>query len=140
MISTYYKIISIRFNRFPLYPSSNIHFIAIFHIIYVGQENQELARENFLGISSSKELPNKFDNDSEEVSLRRINGQQQLHPSNVTQNNLKSTNGITCPSCGDYFDSGKKRRLIDNCGHERCYTCMFNKGFCSLCNEQGMQC
>ena len=69
-----------------------------------------------------------------------MNGQQQLQPSKLTQNNLESTNGITCPSCGDFFDSGKKRRLIDNCGHERCYTCMFNKGFCSICNDQGIDC
>ena len=26
-----------------------------------------------------------------------------------------------CPSCGEAFDCGKKRRLIDSCGHERCY-------------------
>ena len=42
-----------------------------------------------------------------------------------------------CPSCGEPFDNGKKRRLIDNCGHERCYTCMFSKELCSLCTEQG---
>ena len=104
---------------------------------YLGHANSGLLDENFSGVSSSKDQPNNFDNDNEEVSLRRMNGQQ-LHPSKITQNNPRSTNGISCPSCGDYFDSGKKRRLIDNCGHERCYTCMFNKGFCSLCNEQGM--
>ena len=105
--------------------------------LFLGQEKPS---ENFRGATSCKNLQNNFDNDSEEVSLRRVNGQQQLQPSKVTQNNLGSTNGITCPSCGDFFDSGKKRRLIDNCGHERCYTCMFNKGFCSLCNDQGINC
>ncbi|XP_018334493.1 protein TANC2 isoform X3 [Agrilus planipennis] len=31
------------------------------------------------------------------------------------------------------FDKGKKRRLIDNCGHERCYSCMFTNEACPLC-------
>ncbi|GFR94297.1 protein TANC2, partial [Elysia marginata] len=38
-----------------------------------------------------------------------------------------------CPACHRPFDSGKKRRLIDTCGHERCYTCMFNSELCPLC-------
>ena len=42
-----------------------------------------------------------------------------------------------CPSCGEAFDCGKKRRLIDSCGHERCYTCMFSKELCSLCTYEG---
>ena len=82
-------------------------------------------------MTSSKEPPNNFDNDNEEVSLGRSNGP---HPQMI---NNRGNNGLMCPSCGDYFDSAKKRRLIDNCGHERCYTCMFNKGICPLCNEGG---
>lgn len=39
----------------------------------------------------------------------------------------------TCPSCDMPFDKGKKRRLIDNCGHERCYSCMFRNEACPLC-------
>lgn len=39
-----------------------------------------------------------------------------------------------CPSCEMPFDKGKKRRLIDTCGHERCYTCMFTNEVCPLCN------
>ncbi|XP_022237488.1 protein TANC2-like isoform X1 [Limulus polyphemus] len=38
-----------------------------------------------------------------------------------------------CPSCHMPFDKGKKRRLIDNCGHERCYSCIFNSDQCPLC-------
>jgi len=40
----------------------------------------------------------------------------------------------TCPSCGMPFDKGKKRKLIDSCGHERCYGCMFRNEGCPLCN------
>ncbi|CAH1131521.1 unnamed protein product [Ceutorhynchus assimilis] len=40
----------------------------------------------------------------------------------------------TCPSCEMPFDKGKKRRLIDNCGHERCYSCMFTNEACPLCS------
>ncbi|KAJ8680121.1 hypothetical protein QAD02_015908 [Eretmocerus hayati] len=31
------------------------------------------------------------------------------------------------------FDKGKKRRLIDSCGHERCYSCLFRSSACPLC-------
>lgn len=41
--------------------------------------------------------------------------------------------GDTCPSCEMPFDKGKKRKLIDTCGHERCYTCMFTNEICPLC-------
>ncbi|CAH1104284.1 unnamed protein product [Psylliodes chrysocephalus] len=36
------------------------------------------------------------------------------------------------------FDKGKKRRLIDNCGHERCYSCMFTNESCPLCLNNGV--
>lgn len=42
--------------------------------------------------------------------------------------------GTICPSCDMPFDKGKKRRLIDNCGHERCYSCMFTNEVCPLCS------
>ncbi|XP_039281596.1 protein TANC2 [Nilaparvata lugens] len=41
--------------------------------------------------------------------------------------------GGTCPSCKMPFDKGKKRKLIDTCGHERCYSCMFRNEACPLC-------
>ncbi|XP_074025599.1 zinc-RING finger and ankyrin repeat domain-containing protein rolling pebbles isoform X3 [Leptinotarsa decemlineata] len=47
------------------------------------------------------------------------------------------TTGTTCPSCEMPFDKGKKRRLIDNCGHERCYSCMFTNEACPLCGING---
>ncbi|CAH1775583.1 unnamed protein product [Owenia fusiformis] len=47
----------------------------------------------------------------------------------------ESVSGL-CPACQDSFDSNKKRRLIDTCGHERCYTCMFNSEDCPLCEEE----
>ncbi|XP_072932508.1 protein TANC2 isoform X2 [Epargyreus clarus] len=49
------------------------------------------------------------------------------------------TGGTTCPSCNMPFDKGKKRKLIDTCGHERCYSCMFRNEACPICarNSQG---
>ena len=47
-----------------------------------------------------------------------------------------STNESCCPSCKERFDSGKKRRLIDTCGHARCYSCMFSREICPLCPPQ----
>ncbi|XP_047531448.1 protein TANC2 isoform X3 [Vanessa atalanta] len=43
------------------------------------------------------------------------------------------TGGTTCPSCNMPFDKGKKRKLIDTCGHERCYSCMFRNESCPIC-------
>ncbi|ESO90202.1 hypothetical protein LOTGIDRAFT_99937, partial [Lottia gigantea] len=40
-----------------------------------------------------------------------------------------------CPACRLPFDSGKKRKLIDACGHERCYSCMFTSEICPLCRK-----
>ena len=31
------------------------------------------------------------------------------------------------------FDKGRKRKLVDTCGHERCYSCMFKNEACPLC-------
>ncbi|GFG39117.1 hypothetical protein Cfor_10596, partial [Coptotermes formosanus] len=45
--------------------------------------------------------------------------------------------GGTCPSCNMPFDKGKKRKLIDSCGHERCYSCMFRNESCPLCATDG---
>ena len=38
-----------------------------------------------------------------------------------------------CPSCHMPFDTGKRRRLLDSCGHERCYSCLFQQGDCPVC-------
>ncbi|XP_048485454.1 protein TANC2 [Plutella xylostella] len=43
------------------------------------------------------------------------------------------TGGTSCPSCNMPFDKGKKRKLIDTCGHERCYSCMFRNEACPVC-------
>ncbi|XP_044584637.1 protein TANC2 isoform X6 [Cotesia glomerata] len=43
--------------------------------------------------------------------------------------------GSTCPSCEMPFDKGKKRRLIDSCGHERCYSCLFRSEACPICRH-----
>ncbi|XP_046487873.1 protein TANC2 isoform X1 [Neodiprion pinetum] len=47
--------------------------------------------------------------------------------------------GSICPSCEMPFDKGKKRRLIDDCGHERCYSCTFRSEACPLCTTQDLE-
>ncbi|XP_065085267.1 protein TANC2 isoform X2 [Ochlerotatus camptorhynchus] len=37
------------------------------------------------------------------------------------------------------FDKGKKRKLIDTCGHERCYSCMFRNEICPICHPSVQQ-
>lgn len=49
------------------------------------------------------------------------------------------TGGLICPSCQMPFDKGKKRKLIDNCGHERCYSCMFKNEQCPVCKRQDLE-
>ncbi|CAH1729763.1 unnamed protein product [Chironomus riparius] len=47
---------------------------------------------------------------------------------------LETEAGATCcPSCDMPFDKGKKRKLIDTCGHAKCYTCMFKNESCTIC-------
>lgn len=41
--------------------------------------------------------------------------------------------GSCCPSCKMLFDKGKKRKLIDTCGHAKCYSCMFKNESCTIC-------
>ena len=48
-----------------------------------------------------------------------------------------SPGATACPSCGSPFDQGRKRRLSDACGHERCYSCMFTSEVCTLCEQNG---
>ena len=45
----------------------------------------------------------------------------------------KADSGL-CPCCQMPFDSGKQRRLLDSCGHARCYSCVFRQEVCSLCS------
>ena len=108
-------------------------------LFFIGHDKPRLHPEDFLGVPSNEDQPSNFDNGRIPLSSRRVNGQNIFQPQQQTsQNTSRSTNGITCPSCGDYFNATQKRRLIDDCGHERCYTCMFNKGVCPLCNAEGM--
>lgn len=43
---------------------------------------------------------------------------------------------ITCPDCGERYDNARKRRLIDTCGHPRCYSCLFVDKPCPLCESK----
>ena len=38
-----------------------------------------------------------------------------------------------CPSCQARYDGSKKRKLIDSCGHPRCFSCMYAADDCPLC-------
>ncbi|XP_050719827.1 protein TANC2-like isoform X3 [Eriocheir sinensis] len=48
----------------------------------------------------------------------------------------KLREGGICPNCRMPFDKGKKRKLIDQCGHERCYSCLFKSETCPICALQ----
>lgn len=46
-----------------------------------------------------------------------------------------SPTGARCPTCQVPFDKGKRRRITEDCGHERCYYCMLKADApgCSIC-------
>ncbi|XP_077561766.1 zinc-RING finger and ankyrin repeat domain-containing protein rolling pebbles isoform X5 [Haemaphysalis longicornis] len=46
--------------------------------------------------------------------------------------------GRCCPTCHVPFDKGKRRRITDDCGHERCYHCMLTADGpgCPICAAQ----
>ena len=39
----------------------------------------------------------------------------------------------SCPSCHQPYNTGKRRMLVDSCGHERCFQCTFTQETCSQC-------
>lgn len=45
---------------------------------------------------------------------------------------IKNSNNV-CASCHQSFGSGKKRKLVDVCGHQRCYSCIVSTDKCPLC-------
>ena len=45
--------------------------------------------------------------------------------------------GGLCPTCHRPFDSGQRRRLVDSCGHHRCYSCLFLQEECPVCRGPG---
>lgn len=51
-------------------------------------------------------------------------------------NQWSSPKFITCPNCNERYDDGHKRRLIDTCGHPRCYSCLFVDKPCPLCKSK----
>jgi hypothetical protein len=53
----------------------------------------------------------------------------------IRELNMDGDAGEICPICHMPFDKGKKRKLTDACGHERCYMCMFNYDTCPLCDK-----
>jgi len=55
----------------------------------------------------------------------------------VSNVNNKSKISGTCPSCSMSYDRANKRRLIDSCGHERCYSCIGKNEKCALCLKMG---
>ncbi|XP_023215585.1 protein TANC2-like [Centruroides sculpturatus] len=43
-----------------------------------------------------------------------------------------------CSSCHESFGSGRKRKLVDVCGHQRCYSCIVSTDKCPICLTDGV--
>ena len=81
------------------------------------------------------------DNISDRSSLRQIVASPKLA-------------GSSCPTCHVSYDRsdkenmrnvsmflsrGNKRRLVDSCGHERCFSCIGRNEKCALCSQMAGQ-
>ena len=51
---------------------------------------------------------------------------------------MESPKFIICPECNERYDDTTKRRLIDTCGHPRCYSCLFKDNPCPVCTSKLM--
>ena len=85
-------------------------------------ENKSLFRYFFSDLSAVRRL---MSNDSTPLLSRN------------TKPALRRFGDNFCPSCRMPFDKAKKRRLVDTCGHERCYACMFRNETCPICIATG---
>ncbi|XP_046846060.1 uncharacterized protein LOC124439841 isoform X2 [Xenia sp. Carnegie-2017] len=47
--------------------------------------------------------------------------------------NMESPKCLVCPECSERYNDTKKRRLIDTCGHPRCYSCLMKDNPCPVC-------
>ncbi|XP_028392551.1 uncharacterized protein LOC114517100 [Dendronephthya gigantea] len=48
---------------------------------------------------------------------------------------MESPKFIICPECNERYNDTSKRRLIDTCGHPRCYSCLFKDNPCPVCTK-----
>jgi len=56
-------------------------------------------------------------------------------PSNGSGSSLAGCASF-CPVCGDDYGAGRRRKLVDaDCGHARCYECVFRSENCQLCES-----
>uniref|UniRef100_A0A1A9UFV8 RING-type domain-containing protein n=1 Tax=Glossina austeni TaxID=7395 RepID=A0A1A9UFV8_GLOAU len=63
----------------------------------------------------------------------RENNNELKHLHSIRRLLEHDTSDAICPTCRISFDKGKRRKLIDTCGHERCYSCMFRNDQCPMC-------
>ena len=40
---------------------------------------------------------------------------------------------LKCPECNEKYSDKKKRRIIDSCGHPRCFSCLVLDNQCTVC-------
>ena len=82
---------------------------------------------------SSSATSSGFRRSSSSPSTSAFAVQQQKPPPSSSQSTSVLPSDF-CPSCLMPFDNNRKRRLIDSCGHERCYACLFSNELCPLCS------
>ncbi|XP_059092196.1 protein TANC2-like isoform X3 [Tigriopus californicus] len=103
---------------------------------------QKIRQEFHLNRSMSADRSRGASEDEEECyrdlsAVRRLMSSESPSRSNGHHPIRGSGPQELCPSCQMPFDKGKKRRLVDTCGHQRCYSCMFKRQECPVCFGQG---
>ena len=54
------------------------------------------------------------------------------------ETSTSTTTAAICPSCQLAYNTGQRRMLVDSCGHQRCYQCMFTTSSCPQCAQSSV--
>jgi hypothetical protein len=102
-----------------------------FNLLHHQQQQQQQQKQPHQHYQSLNEL--KDHNDSVSFFSNNLPSNNNVDPDD--EDPYVMTTDVACPGCHLPFDKGKKRRLTDACGHNRCYTCVFNSEKCPTCHQ-----
>ncbi|KMY99143.1 protein TANC2 isoform X7 [Drosophila simulans] len=131
-------------NRTNNNPSNNNNNNQTTSFIIGGTTNINNNNNNQLGGTNSAKDKGNFENN---WSCNKTTGRRSGNGNSCSFLDLQSirrllehdASGSVCPSCRISFDKGKRRKLIDTCGHERCYSCMFRNDQCPMCMNSSLK-
>ncbi|XP_069119870.1 protein TANC2-like isoform X1 [Argopecten irradians] len=54
----------------------------------------------------------------------------------IRELNMDRSSADICPVCHMPFDKGRRRKLVEECGHELCFTCLVTYESCPMCDNR----